>query len=51
MHAPAVRNDVVPSAAHAAEAHDIVNDTMRLAVQHRDIVPDRGYTMHCMPYQ
>lgn len=31
-------------AEQAAQSHDIVNDTMRLAVRHQDIVPDLGYT-------
>lgn len=48
--APTVRNDVLWSAVHAAESHDIVSDTMRSAVRHQDLIPDRGYTL-CIVYQ
>lgn len=36
MRTPAVRSNVIWSAVHAAQSHDIVNDTMRLAVWHQD---------------
>lgn len=36
---------VVWSPVHADQSHDDVNDIIRLAVRHQDIVPDRGYTL------
>lgn len=46
MRAPAVGNDVVPLAIHAAQSHDIINNTIGLSWQHGDIVPNRGYPLH-----
>lgn len=43
---PSVYIYVTTDGVHAAQSHNIVNNIMRLAVRHRDIVVDGGYTLH-----
>lgn len=48
MRSSEVGNGVVPSALHAGQFHDMVNDTVGLRCHHGDMVPGRGYTLPAM---